>query len=260
MKLVIVDDESALRADLVALCRESPDLQVVGEAASGAAAIDAARTLRPDLLLLDNTLPDMSGLDVLEVLRRRRLRRRTILLAGSALDTSAACAAGALDCLVKPIDPEIFWPSISRASEGVKAALPQAATPAPAMYGGNDPEYRGPMFLMGERQRCFYPLEPGKIDYIESAGNYVRYQVGKVAYIARDSIGRLEGVLRPLGFLRIERSLLLNIRAISYAEPVGHGTFAFTLASGARLHSGYRFRENILQTLPLRRRADGRVI
>jgi DNA-binding LytR/AlgR family response regulator len=117
---------------------------------------------------------------------------------------------------------------------------------------------RGPLVLIGEREHRLYPLAPHKIDYIESEGNYVKYRIANDEYIARESVKRLDAVLRPVGFVRIERSLLLNIRAISYAQPVGHGTFAFTLTSGARLHSGPAYRETILAALPLRRRAAAR--
>ncbi len=65
-------------------------------------------------------------------------------------------------------------------------------------------------------------------------------------------------LLRPAGFVRIERSVLLNVRAIAYAQPNGRGTFAFTLVSGARLDSGHTYRDTILATLPLRRRAPTR--
>jgi hypothetical protein len=65
-------------------------------------------------------------------------------------------------------------------------------------------------------------------------------------------------VLTPAGFVRVERSLLLNVRAIAYAQPIGHGSFAFTLVSGARLHSGHAYRDTILAALPLRRRAPPR--
>jgi hypothetical protein len=58
--------------------------------------------------------------------------------------------------------------------------------------------------------------------------------------------------------VRIERSLLLNVRAIAYAQPIGHGSFAFTLVSGACLHSGHVYRDTILAALPLRRRAPPR--
>jgi two-component system LytT family response regulator len=105
--------------------------------------------------------------------------------------------------------------------------------------------------LIGEREHRLYPLDTEKIDYIESDGNYVSIRSGDTAYISRDSIKRLAGELAPLGFIRIQRSLLVNIRAVLYAQPVGRGRFAFTLSSGACLHSSTSYREAILQTLPL---------
>jgi DNA-binding LytR/AlgR family response regulator len=112
-----------------------------------------------------------------------------------------------------------------------------------------------PLFLVGEREHRLYPLDPFEIDYVQSAGNYVTYHLGGVEYIARESIKRLDTLLAPAGFVRIERSLLLNVRAIAYAQPIGHGTYEFTLATGARLHSGHAYRDTILAALPLRRRA-----
>jgi two-component system LytT family response regulator len=130
--------------------------------------------------------------------------------------------------------------------EVLQQAMPDLI-PAPTTLGR-------PMFLVGERERRLYPLEPHQIDYIESAGNYVKYHVTTVNYIARQSIKELETVLAHAGFLRIERSILLNIRAIEFAQPARRGTFAFTLTSGTRLHSGPAYRDAILETLPLRRR------
>jgi DNA-binding LytR/AlgR family response regulator len=111
-----------------------------------------------------------------------------------------------------------------------------------------------PVFLVGEREHRLYPLEPHRIDYVESAGNYVKYHVACLDYIARQSIKQLETVLAPAGFLRIERSLLLNIRAIAFAQPARRGTFTFTLMSGTCLLSGPAYRDAILEALPLRRR------
>ena len=108
-----------------------------------------------------------------------------------------------------------------------------------------------PTLLVGERERRLYPLDPEKIDYIESDGNYVSIRSGNAAYISRDTIKRLADELAPLGFIRIERSLLVNIRAVLYAETVGRGRFAFTLSSGACLQSSSSYREAILQALPL---------
>src|SRR5271170_4556608 len=105
--------------------------------------------------------------------------------------------------------------------------------------------------LVGERERRLYPLEPEKIDYIESDGNYVSIRSGNAAYVSRDSLKRLAGELANFGFVRIGRSLLVNIRAVLYAETVGRGRFAFTLSSGACLQSSSGYREAILRALPL---------
>jgi hypothetical protein len=68
---------------------------------------------------------------------------------------------------------------------------------------------------------------------------------------AQNSLKRLAGALATSGFLRIERSLLVNIYAIHYAQRVGRGTYAFTLMSGACLYSGASYRDEILRVLPL---------
>jgi DNA-binding LytR/AlgR family response regulator len=105
--------------------------------------------------------------------------------------------------------------------------------------------------LIGEREHRMYILRSERIDYIEGHGNYVKIHAGHAEYISRDSVKRLSTVLVSSGFLRIERSLLVNVRAIQYAERVGRGTYAFTLNSGERLCSGATYREAILRVLPL---------
>jgi two-component system LytT family response regulator len=65
VKVLIVDDQAHGRENLIGLCECRDDLQVVGEAACGKAAIDAAGTLSPDIMFLDVELPDMSGFDLL---------------------------------------------------------------------------------------------------------------------------------------------------------------------------------------------------
>ena len=256
MDLLIVDDEPAARVGLKRLCERGQDMRVVGEAGTGAEALEAFQALGPDLMLLAADLPDMSGFDVLRALRRRQ-QRRTILVTANAQDARNALAAGALDILFKPVDGHTLSASILRArSRGTPwpsdAQRMQAASPAAAP---REIEVPRPLFLVGEREHRLYPLDPFEIDYIQSAGNYVTYHLSQVEYIARESIKRLDGVLAPAGFVRIERSLLLNVRAISYVEPIGHGTFVFTLTTGVRLHSGHAYRDTILAALPLRRRA-----
>jgi hypothetical protein len=60
--------------------------------------------------------------------------------------------------------------------------------------------------------------------------------------------------------VRIERSLLLNIRAVAYVENAGHGSYAFTLTSGACLHSTATYREAILRVLPISQRSQSELV
>ena len=260
MNLLIVDDEQAARTGLVRLCERAADLHVVGEAETGAKAIQAAGSLRPDLVLLDSELPDMSGFDVLRSFRPRE-QRRTILVTGNRQEVSTAFAAGAVDYLVKPVEERAFTATISRARARLRRCARIECEPLDntvALVPGPELEHARPLFLVGERERRLYPLQPAQVDYIESAGNYVKYHRANTDYIARESIKRLDVLLGPLGFLRIERSLLLNMHAIAYAQPLSRGSFCFTLYCGARLRSGHAYRDDILAALPLRRRAPRR--
>jgi two-component system, LytTR family, response regulator len=96
--------------------------------------------------------------------------------------------------------------------------------------------------LVGERSHRLYFIEVQDVDYIEANGNYVRIHVGDCEYVRRDTLARLSHELRGSGFQRVRRSTLLNLRRVAFAERLGDGALAFTLASGARLVSRTRFR------------------
>lgn len=108
-----------------------------------------------------------------------------------------------------------------------------------------------PIVLVGEREHRLYVFVPERIDYIEADDNYVRFHSGSAEYISRNSIKALTVQLNDRGFIRIARSLLLNVRAISYAERAGDGRFSFTLNSGSCLRSSATYREEILRVIPL---------
>jgi two-component system LytT family response regulator len=103
--------------------------------------------------------------------------------------------------------------------------------------------------LVGERERRLYLLDPDKVDYLESYGNYVRIWTGSDSYISRDRVKELAVRLAPAGFVRIERSILVNIRAVAYIERLGHGMYSFTLTSGTRLESTPTYRSEILRAV-----------
>jgi len=263
LKLLIVDDEPLARSALIRLCEWSHDLQVVGEAGSGGAAIKAAEELRPDLMLLDVELPDMTGFEVLRVARSER-RPLGIMVTAHTDYAVSAYEAGALDYLVKPVTADRFAQSIERARQYCnRRVVSDAATRGSPL--AHQPEESGGLpgilakLIIGEREHRFYPLNAEEIDYIESDGNYVTIRTGNSKYISRDSIKRLSVELADLGFVRIERSLLVNLRAVLHLESVGRGAFAFTLSSGSCLHSSPSYRDAILRVLPMRRLSGARI-
>jgi two-component system LytT family response regulator len=250
VKVLIVDDQAHGRENLIGLCACRDDLQVVGEAACGKAAIDAAGTLNPDIIFLDVELPDMCGFDLLRAAAAGP-RPLGIIVSNCADHATRAFEEGAFDYLVMPVAAMRFDRAINRARYRLKHA-----EPGTGRFSSDTSEYGrtvsvSPRFLVGERQRKLYPLTPKSIDYIEAEGNYVTLRAGKVEYLRRDSIKRLSMQLAEVGFIRIARSLLVNSAAVLYAEVTGHGTFAFTLTSGVCLHSSAAYRDSILRIIPL---------
>lgn len=248
IRLLIVAEESSILCGLAELCRGVRDVEVIGEARSGWAAIDAAESLAPDLMLIDLALPDMSGFDVLHA-AGDGARPLSIVISHQIDEAARAFSEGAVDYLVKPISAGRFGNAIVRARQRY---VFEHAVDARLARHLSQPIARRPKFLVGERQRRLYPLDINTIDYVEADHNYVTLRVGDTEYISRDSIKRLSIELSDFGFLRIDRSTLMNVSAVRFAEPIGRGTLAFTLSSGVCLHSSKTYRDDILRVLPWR--------
>ncbi len=80
MKILIVDDHTLFREGLISLISRQPDMSVVGEGGSVQEAIELSRSLQPEIILLDFSLPDGTGLDAAEVILRERPETRIIFL------------------------------------------------------------------------------------------------------------------------------------------------------------------------------------
>ena len=253
LKVLIVDNARRERASLVDLCEQRTDVQVVGEAECGVAALRAAHELCPDLMLVDVKLPDMSAFDLLSAAHGEG-GPLSVIVTGCKDYAADAFAAGALDYLPKPVDPARLGYLLER--EQLRCQAPRSGATVSQLEPSDAVRVQlrhpdGLQFLVGERQHRLYPLEVDKIEYIEAHGNYVTIRSGNCDYIRRDSIKRLAAYLAERGFVRIERSLLLNVRAVAYAQVASHGSFAFTLSSGACVQSSSSFRDTILSVLPL---------
>jgi two-component system LytT family response regulator len=249
MRILIVDGEPLARSILMGLCRVTKGLEIVSQADSGVAALQAIHIHQPDLLLLEAVLPDMSGFELLQSVRGPAAPM-PIIVTAQPQHALKAFEAQVLDYLIKPVRIERFQEAIRRARTRCEQKDIGARAPLQSAWASATNETPSQRYLLaGERERRLYLLTPHKIDYIESYGNYVKVWSGAAAYISRDRIKELAARLAGAGFVRIERSLLLNLQSVSYIERLSHGMFAFTLNSGKRLESTPTFRAEILRAV-----------
>jgi two-component system LytT family response regulator len=104
--------------------------------------------------------------------------------------------------------------------------------------------------ITGEKAQRLYYIDAEAIDYVESDANNVAFHVDDEKYLARNTLKQLAGVLEPLGFVRIERSVLLNLRKVAFAQRLDRGgAFVFTLRNGRRLVSNSNYRKGILDEI-----------
>jgi two-component system, LytTR family, response regulator len=249
MRVLIVDGEPLARSILTGLCRATDGLEIISQADSGAAALRAIHIHQPALVLLDAVLPDMSGFELLYSLRGHAAPI-PIIVTAQPQHALKAIEAQVLDYLIKPVRIERFQEAIRRARTRCEQKDIAVRAPLQTAWEANTNETPSQRHLLaGERERRLYLFTPNKIDYIESYGNYVKVWSGAAAYISRDRIKELATRLAGAGFVRIERSLLLNLHCVSYIERLSHGMFAFTLNSGTRLESTPTFRAEILRAV-----------
>lgn len=119
-RLLIIDDHPLFRRGVIQLVNELPDFEVVGEASSGREGIELAQQLAPDMILLDLNMKDMSGVEVLKVIKAGGSDARVVMLTVSdaEADLVASLRAGADGYLLKEMEPEDLLAKLQEAARG----------------------------------------------------------------------------------------------------------------------------------------------
>ncbi len=120
IRILVVDDHTLFRRGLIALLARDPQLHVVGDAADAGEALRRTQELQPDLVLLDNHLPGVNGVDALPALRDAAPHARILMLTVSEdeQDLAAALRGGACGYLLKTMEGEALVQAIARAMQG----------------------------------------------------------------------------------------------------------------------------------------------
>lgn len=127
IRVLIADDQDLVRYGLRLVLEAEPDMDVVGEAAGGASAIDAAAALSPDVILMDVRMPGMDGIEATRALAARLPRTRVLVLTTYDLDESAFAAlrAGAAGFLLKNTRPAELIAAIRAVATGDAVVAPR---------------------------------------------------------------------------------------------------------------------------------------
>lgn len=253
IRTLIVDDEPLARHGLRVHLGSQPDVEIIGEAADGPAAVEAIRTLTPDLVFLDVQLPGCDGFEVLERIGDTGL---PMVVFVTAHDDRAlrAFEIHALDYLLKPYTEARLLESLRRAR--AELAMPEehpererllhllealdAGRAVPVTGHGSTWPRR---FTVRDRERIIL-VRVDELEAVEAAGNYVQLVTRGRRHLMRQTLMEMESQLDPARFVRIHRSTIVNVDCVREIRPDPHGDADVVLESGARyrLSRAYRIR------------------
>ena len=249
IRVLIADDEPLARERLRTLLAGEEWLEIIAESQNGVEAVESILRKRPDLVFLDIQMPGATGFEVIEAVGPERM---PLVVFVTAFDKYALRAfdVHALDYLLKPFDRPRFLQSLERAREAVRrrreGRLDERLTALLAHLDTSQRYLRRVLVKTGSRTVL---LRTSEIDWIESAGNYVRLHVGRDRHLLRETMAALEEKLDPEQFLRIHRSTMVNLERVRELEPYFHGDQVLRLADGTKLTLSRTYRDRLQERL-----------
>lgn len=254
IRTLLVDDEPLARRRIGQLLAEQPGFTIQGECSNGTEAVAALTEGSDlDLVFLDVQMPDFSGLQVLQ--RVQHLPQLPLIVFVTAYDqyTLQAFEHHAIDYLLKPLDPDRFARCLTHVAQRVArpsveplqqqlATLLRTLPPAPAV-----PAF--PTQLLIKQPGRYYFVPTAQVRYLEAAANYVTVHTPGAEHVLRATLSQLERQLDPAHFLRIHRSLIVNVQQVKELHPWAHGEFLLTLHDGTHLSSSRSYSEGVQRFL-----------
>jgi two-component system LytT family response regulator len=236
IRTLIADDEAPARARLRQLLAGHPDIEIVGEAATGIQTMERSAELKPDLLLLDVQMPGCSGIDVAACLAAPRPH----VVFCTAFDEHAVDAfeLAAVDYLLKPVSRARLAQALERvrllSGEHKEEPLDQAARSPRS----------GPARFLVKRAEGYVVVSESRVLYFVSEGGLTRLIADAERYWMDPTLNELEQRLDPARFFRVSRAALINLSAVTELHPLPGGSGEVLLKNGQKLEvSRRRFRD-----------------
>jgi len=228
LRTLIVDDEPLAVERIQVLCADIASINVIGTASDGAAALRLAEALKPDLILLDMTMPELDGLGVARAVAEYESPPAVIFVTAHEDFAVEAFDLEAIDYVLKPVAADRLARAIERAlarhSEG----------------SGQSSEWLQELWVPHRSELLRVAVsEVGRID---AERDYVRLHVGPASesrsYLLLQTIAGLEAKLDPDAFIRIHRSTILRKDRIIGLRHDGLGVWSAEVEGGDALRIG----------------------
>ncbi len=213
MKTVIVDDRNSIREFITQLLDNVEGIDIVGEAENVENAIAIINEKKPELILLDIQMPDGNGFEVLEGVNYSDYK--VIFITSHEEFAIKAFKYSALDYVVKPIDPEVFYKSIEKAKTHYSSSDEQLKIKSLIEnLTGNKTSKK----IVLNTQETVHVVSSEDVTRCESDGSYTMVHLKDRKLMMSKKLKDFEELLSGLSFYRTHRSHLINLNFVDRYE------------------------------------------
>ncbi len=248
IQAMVLEPDPELRARIRQLLEADPEVEVVGTYQELASMLPDAQAQMPDLLVLDVEMPEVRDAGTLDALG---LESRPVSIATAyASGALKNFASESVEGVMKPINAQQFERALMLARLRIERAKTEDLLRLMRNY--LDASRAAPVhvrrFTIEDSGRLFF-LKVEDIDWIQSAGSYVRLHSGQACHEIRDTMERVESVLDPERFLRVHRSAIVNLDRVKEFQLPEQGNMFAVLHNGARLPLSRNYRMRLRRAL-----------
>ena len=250
IRTLIIDDVALARQRLKRCLKGDAEIEIVGECDNGEKAVADIRAVAPDLVFLDVQMPALDGFGVLEVLKNERMPAVIFVTAYNEYAIQAF-EVNALDYLLKPVDCERLNKAVQRAKSRLARSIrdDDLDTRFRAMLEEikTGSKYIKRLTIKLTGRTVLLPID--EIDWIETHGNYLKVHAGRESHLIRATMQSLETKLNPEKFVRVHRSVIVNIEKIKEIYPRSNGDQDLVLQNGRQLMLSRNYRDKFFTVL-----------
>jgi len=241
---LIVDDEPLARSVLMRLLAEIPGIEVTGTAANGIEALAALAHGDIDVLFLDIEMPVLAGMELATRLHPTPMPA-VIFVTAWPQYAVAAFDVDAADYLLKPVDPVRLAAAVARARERL---MKQELDASLRVLRARQPAENMLDHVWVEHGGARLRLLLADIEWFAADGDYVCAHTAERGYLMHASLNALESTLPAANFIRIHRSTIVKVDAVSRVVS-NNGQLSLITCSGTTLHVGRRARQRVRRSL-----------